>query len=82
MTQDKGTWLISEIKGHPDFEYNTNKEIEQFYTNFFASASSSLNGYPPANVLDLDLNNNDTAWVEGVKGDGRGEWISLEVTPK
>ncbi len=36
------------------------------------SASSSLKDYPPENTTDGKL---ETAWLEGVKGNGIGEWI-------
>lgn len=39
-------------------------------------ASSTLKGYPITNILDKRL---ETAWVEGVNGDGIGEWLSLDI---
>jgi hypothetical protein len=35
-----------------------------------------LKGYPVTNLFDKK---NDTAWVEGVTGDGIGEWVSLDI---
>jgi hypothetical protein len=40
------------------------------------NASSILKGYPVTNILDRKI---ETAWVEGVKGDGIGEWFSLVI---
>lgn len=39
-------------------------------------ASSTLKGYPITNILDKKI---ETAWVEGVRGDGMGEWFSLDI---
>lgn len=41
-----------------------------------AKAFSTLKGYPITNILDKKI---DTAWVEGVEGDGIGEWLSLDI---
>jgi hypothetical protein len=41
-------------------------------------SSSTLKEYPVKNLFD---NRIDTAWVEGAKGDGIGEWISIELNP-
>ncbi len=41
------------------------------------SASSSLKNYDPELAFDGD---NSTAWVEGVKGNGIGQWIKFEFT--
>lgn len=38
--------------------------------------SSQLNGYPPINAVDDNVN---TAWVEGAEGDGIGEWLEFEA---
>jgi hypothetical protein len=45
-------------------------------------ASSSLKGTPtasfqPTNLVDADLT---TAWIEGAKGPGLGEWVRFEFT--
>lgn len=52
----------------------------EVYTKLAASASSTLKEatatHWPGNVLDGD---NATAWVEGVRGVGEGEWILLET---
>ena len=47
-------------------------------TDGFVSASSWLDPqkYPPENATDDDTT---TAWVEGVKGNGEGEWIFLSL---
>lgn len=41
------------------------------------SASKELSYYNAENVVDEQ---EDTAWIEGVKGYGKGEWISLSST--
>lgn len=41
-----------------------------------SKSSSTLKGYPVTNLFDKNPN---TAWVEGVKGDGIGEWVSVEL---
>lgn len=60
---------IYKISGNQNF-----KELK-------ATASSVLieegDDYNPANLIDCDVN---TAWVEGVKGVGSGEWIKIETT--
>ena len=35
--------------------------------------------YIPTNIIDNDLT---TAWVEGVRGNGEGEWISVEYSTR
>ena len=35
--------------------------------------------YIPANVLDGD---NDTAWIEGIPGNGEGEWVELSTVDR
>jgi YD repeat-containing protein len=55
-------------------------EGNQSFGNLTARASSVLEGsnaYKAANVLD---GRPDTAWVEGVNGVGKNEWILLETT--
>ncbi len=62
------------------------KEYEDTWSTFWhgnvntldikAKASSILKGYPITNILDKKL---ATAWVEGVNGDGIGEWFSLDI---
>ncbi|MBD0400292.1 discoidin domain-containing protein [Flammeovirga sp. EKP202] len=43
------------------------------------NVSSTLKGYPKENLIDLD---DKTAWVEGVNGMGKGEWIEFEFNEK
>jgi len=55
----------------------TNKEQDVFSMKLSARASSTLKGnYDVSNLLDGRA---DTAWCEGVDGDGVGEWVELSV---
>lgn len=73
------------FRENPDSLYGyTLVRLEQIqedlrYTDLRARASSELTAssynYSAANVLDRNW---DTAWVEGVRGVGQGEWIELE----
>jgi hypothetical protein len=47
--------------------------------NMKIRSSSELQGYPLKNGFDKKT---DTAWVEGVKGEGTGEWLSIELNPE
>lgn len=42
-------------------------------------SSSSIKRYPLTNLFDKKI---DTAWVEGIEGDGIGEWISIDINAK
>jgi hypothetical protein len=46
------------------------------YLNKSLAASSTLNKYNVNNIIDQNTN---TAWVEGAKGDGLKEWISIKL---
>lgn len=55
----------------------TNSEQGQYAMKLSARASSTLKGgYEASNLLD---GRGDTAWCEGVDGDGLGEWVELTV---
>jgi len=46
--------------------------------NFKYCTSSTLKNYSSKNMFDSDFK---TAWVEGKKGNGIGEWIRIEIFP-
>lgn len=59
---------------------HTNDSDVPFYMEFSASSTlppSKTGNYEPGNVDDDDPG---TAWVEGAKGHGVGEWIQVEFT--
>lgn len=70
---EKGNWIIT---NEEDYMYK-NGIIEKSISlkDSKTTASSNLKEYSPNLLLD---NNKKTAWVEGVKGDGIGEWIKLD----
>ncbi len=53
------------------------QEVSVSKINKFAASSfllsSKVSDYGPENICDFDQS---TAWVEGVKGDGVGEWVA------
>jgi len=54
-------------------EDNTTQPTEETPPTFsWISASSTLKDYPVKNTTDKDLR---TTWLEGVKGNGIGEWV-------
>ncbi|MEK3788435.1 NADase-type glycan-binding domain-containing protein [Paenibacillus sp. FSL K6-1230] len=66
---------VQRIESRTDFTpYRTSIPVEEI------TASSTLpdqsgNNYNPANLIDGNAN---TAWCEGVAGDGVGEWVKLD----
>jgi len=44
-----------------------------------SKSSSTLKGYPTTNLFDKKI---DTAWVEGAKGDGIDEWVTVKLDAK
>ena len=71
--QDDGKWKITGEKGYFDELDQTKRRFN--LDVYSAEASSYLDNYFPINALDEDRN---TAWVEGVTGDGINEWILLK----
>lgn len=72
--QERGSWVITKMDGYmvSDNIITDNLILDKF----IPSASSYLDNYPPEYVID---ENYDTAWVEGVEGNGTNEWILLEA---
>lgn len=66
---------VQRIESRTDFtQYRTSIPLQQI------TASSTLpdqsgNNYSPSNLMDGNAN---TAWCEGVAGDGVGEWVKLD----
>lgn len=67
---------VQRIESRTDFtQYRTSIPVHQI------TASSTLpdqsgNNYSPSNLIDGNAN---TAWCEGVAGDGAGEWVKLDL---
>lgn len=65
------------VNNRPASTPTTNRNAQARFTNANASStleSSQYGNYIASNVLD---NNKATAWVEGVDGDGIGEYVTL-----
>jgi hypothetical protein len=73
--QASGKWMITD--SDPNYSYDEIKKQLYYNDKFSFTASSQKENYPPINASDGDL---QTAWVEGVKGDGIGEWLGFEAT--
>lgn len=71
--QDSGNWLITDIEGC--MSYDETKKQLYYYKEFSLTSSSQSENYPALYVLDDNIT---TAWVEGVDGDGIGEWIKFK----
>lgn len=73
--QASGKWMITDM----DLNNSYNEIEKQLYYNdeFTLMASSQKDNYPSINALDDNL---QTAWAEGVKGDGIDEWLEFEAT--
>lgn len=73
--QKSGNWIITDKR---DYQYDNVNEVKKqlYYDVFSLMTSSQLNGYPPINAVDDNVN---TAWVEGAEGDGIGEWLEFEA---
>ncbi len=62
---------ISVLKAQP---IPVSEQIPTTSSSFLAS--SKVSNYKPDNICDLS---EETAWVEGVKGNGVGEWIAIYI---
>lgn len=69
---EKQQWIIVNEQGY--MENGDIKERCIFPKWSKIEASSKLEGYLPELITD---NDKETTWVEGVEGDGIGEWIKL-----
>jgi hypothetical protein len=70
--------LYDDLDKNPD-SWSTVSKTNLKDISFMYQASSTLKNYPPKNTFD---NSFKTAWVEGKKDNGIGEWIRIEIHPR
>jgi hypothetical protein len=72
-------FMDTESQESNSFSWSTSWPNRIDKLNMKIRSSSELKGYPLKNGFDKKI---DTAWVEGVKGEGAGEWLSIELNPE
>lgn len=59
-----------------DGGWSTINQLQLDSFEIYSLSSSNLKGYKVNSLYDKSI---DTAWVEGAKGDGIGEWVNLQL---